>query len=559
MVPAPRTYTSPFPEPDARLLSIAEQLKPELIRTELPVRNVVEVVADDASLLGWKAVPAAVPLVEDLPLQNTGKTFVLDVGEHIAGYLTFDVAGMPFEKEPADAPARIKLTFGEVLNDIAEPFEPYNGFLAKSWLPEETVVLQRPHYKPTTMRIQNRYAFRYIKVEVIATSIRFGLHFTNVTATAVTSVSRQNPPELTFTSGVAASLGLTAEEKDLLLKIDAAAHTTLRNCMHTVYEDGPRRDQRLWIGDLRLQALANYETFRDRDLVKRCLYLFAAMPFNDEGLLCACAYEEPEPHTGGNSIVDYALLFTNTLLDYVKFSGDTAAGEDLFDIALEQFNLAARRIGSDFLYNVPVPKSLLGGEEWHFIDWQEKLHKSTGFQCIFIFCLNALVELSQVLGKPEPSIQLPQGSLPASKLASELRTAIRKAAFDGEKFVSGPDKQLSWASNAWAVLAGVHDSQEEAQKALRIAYESKDSVIANTPYLHHYLCEAFIKAGLSDLALKHILHYWGSMIRSGGTTFFECWIPSNPRFSPYGSFASQSFCHAWSCTPSLLLRQLGLA
>lgn len=125
MVSAPRTYTSPFPEPDARLLGIAEQLKPELIRTELPVRNVVEVVADDASLLGWKAVPAAVPLVEDLPLQNTGKTFVLDVGEHIAGYLSFDVAGMPFEKEPADAPARIKLTFGEVLNDIAEPFEPY--------------------------------------------------------------------------------------------------------------------------------------------------------------------------------------------------------------------------------------------------------------------------------------------------------------------------------------------------------------------------------------------------------------------------------------------------
>lgn len=124
---------------------------------------------------------------------------------------------------------------------------------------------------------------------------------------------------------------------------------------------------------------------------------------------------------------------------------------------------------------------------------QQELHKSTGFQCIFIFCLNALVELSQVLGKPEPSIQLPQGSLPASKLASELRTAIRKAAFDGEKFVSGPDKQLSWASNAWAVLAGVHDSQEEAQKALRIAYESKDSVIANTPYLHHYVrtCTAY--------------------------------------------------------------------
>ena len=28
-----------------------------------------------------------------------------------------------------------------------------------------------------------------------------------------------------------------------------------------------------WLGDLRLQALANYGTFRNFDLVKRCLYL----------------------------------------------------------------------------------------------------------------------------------------------------------------------------------------------------------------------------------------------------------------------------------------------
>lgn len=146
------------------------------------------------------------------------------------------------------------------------------------------------------------------------------------------------------------------------------------------------RDQRLWIGDLRLQALASYATFKDYALVKRCLYLyaapdfspllrsicprysFAAMPFNDDGLLCACAYEEPEPHTGGNSIVDYALLFTNTLVDYIEGCGDKAAGEELYEIARKQFDLALRRVGADFLYDVPVPKDLLGGGDWHFID-----------------------------------------------------------------------------------------------------------------------------------------------------------------------------------------------
>jgi hypothetical protein len=56
------------------------------------------------------------------------------------------------------------------------------------------------------------------------------------------------------------------------------------------------------IGDLRLQALCSYVTFKDYDLAKRCLYLFAGMPFNDEGLLCACVYEKPKPYFGGNCI-----------------------------------------------------------------------------------------------------------------------------------------------------------------------------------------------------------------------------------------------------------------
>ena len=47
--------------------------------------------------------------------------------------------------------------------------------------------------------------------------------------------------------------------------------------MQDVFEDGPKRDRRLWIGDLRLQARTNYATFKNYDLVKRCMYLFAGL------------------------------------------------------------------------------------------------------------------------------------------------------------------------------------------------------------------------------------------------------------------------------------------
>ena len=67
---------------------------------------------------------------------------------------------------------------------------------------------------------------------------------------------------------------------------------TLSECMQKEFEDGPKRDRRLWIGDLRLQALANAATFKDYSLVKRCLYLFAACA-DAEGRVPACLFTEP--------------------------------------------------------------------------------------------------------------------------------------------------------------------------------------------------------------------------------------------------------------------------
>ena len=73
--------------------------------------------------------------------------------------------------------------------------------------------------------------------------------------------------------------------------------------MQTVYEDGPKRDRRLWIGDLYLEALANAWSYKNHDLTKRCLYLLAALA-NDEGLLHATVLETPTP----SSAKRYALL-----------------------------------------------------------------------------------------------------------------------------------------------------------------------------------------------------------------------------------------------------------
>ena len=222
-----------------------------------------------------------------------GDSVIVDFEGHRTGYLSFRLAT---EGREPDAPVRLRFTFGEVPTDVAEPFYPYKGELSEAWLPDELINVD---YLPQAVRMPRRYAFRYVKIEVLDTSPEFKIRFEDLKAHAVTS-ARGVPAPLT-------------KETPLMQRIDAVSIATLRDCMQTTFEDGPRRDRRLWVGDLRLQALTNYHTFKSNDVVRRCLYLFAALPRAD-GLVAACVFEKPAARYGGLHIVDYAALFNVTLM-----------------------------------------------------------------------------------------------------------------------------------------------------------------------------------------------------------------------------------------------------
>ena len=49
--------------------------------------------------------------------------------------------------------------------------------------------------------------------------------------------------------------------------------------------------------------------------------------------------------------------------------------------------------------------------------------------------------------------------------------------------------------------------------------------------------------------------YWGEMVRDGADTFYELYDPEDRYASPYGSRIVNSFCHAWSSTPSYFIRK----
>lgn len=512
-------------ERQAQWLATAQTLIPALTTTVQAPLSLVRPVADDSLPLRFRMEREAAAEALEQRLLKKGDQFILDFGGHRTGHLAFDLLG---EGKGVDAPVRLRLIFGEVPTDVAEPLYPYTGHLATGWLPDEVVNID---YLPQSVQLPRRYAFRYVKVEVIDTSATFGVRFRNVCAAALTSATATPRP--------------LASGDELLDRIDAVGLATLRDCMQTVFEDGPRRDQRLWVGDLRLQALSGYASFGGHALVRRCLYLFAAFPRVEDGLVGACVYEKPEPRYGGIHILDYAALFNVALYDYVRASGDNSTGADLWPVALRQVEVLSRFLSAQGLF--VDPKNL-----WLFIDWNEQLDRTASIQGVLIYAFERTLQLARLLGR-ESDVPHLEG------LVARMRAVAHERLFDRHLgvFVSGAGRQVSWASQAWLTLAGVPTTAGQAATALRQAIATPGSIRPTTPYLYHHFVDALWMAELRTQAIGLIKAYWGGMVAAGADTFWEIYDPDHPLSSPYGDIHINSYCHAWSCTPSYFLRERG--
>lgn len=76
-----------------------------------------------------------------------------------------------------------------------------------------------------------------------------------------------------------------------------------------------------------------------------------------------------------------------------------------------------------------------------------------------------------------------------------------------------------------------------------------------TPYMYHHFIEALIQNDMKETALRYIRFYWGQMADLGADCFWELFNPRDRYASPYGSRIINSYCHAWSCTPSYFIRK----
>lgn len=499
----------------------------------------------DPTLQYWTRTPRAIVTIEPNPDAYFGCTvetitggiesihekawgkddeFILDFGIHMVGHLSFRLE----TKDAMDAPCRLRLTFGESPLDVSLGMTNVKTWISTSWLPDEVINVDD---LPEVVRLPRRHSCRFVRVEVVDTSAKFKVSFNDVKFECVSAIGPEHTIEdFRFSNSNPSS-------NSLLRDIDMVSIFTLRDCMQSVFEDGPRRDRRLWFGDLRLQALANYSTFRDFALVKRCIYLFAAVSHED-GRIPACLFLKPNLTPASDYIVDYDALVAAIVYDYVEASGDKAAGEGLWPVVL-----GCVRRGLEHLNPETHLFEQSRTEDWKFLDWRDGLDHSAGVHGVLVFSLKAANALATLLGKECPfELEVAQMTAAAANFISP----------DGA-FVSGPESQVSFASGAWLVLAEVFPI-ELARETLLNTIKHKGALQPLTPYLWHHVCDALALVGCHAQALAILEDHWGGMIRAGADTFWECYDHSDPRASPYGDVRNNSFCHAWSCTPTYLLR-----
>jgi len=451
---------------------------------------------------------------------DNGDIKVIDLGNHYVGYFSFRLLCADMF---IDAPVRLKIRFLETKEELEYDFSEYKGGLCKSWLQEEIINIDYPgEYK-----LPRRFAARYIEIKVVAASRKIKL--SDFKFTAVTSADKSK----------LAPVKIKDEE---LLKIDTVAVNTLKNCMQRFFEDGPKRDRRLWIGDLRLEAMANYPTFNNLSLVRRCLYLFAAADTNDKGFIPGYVYDYPEFVSGYWHLTDYALLFTVTACDYFAATDDKETFSDLLPVIKGQLEAMHNTLDADGIVTVPE-----GCEA--FIDWCKGLEKITSMHGVYLYALRSFCNALEKPGDSEKSIY-EERYRNALKSAEEILYNKEKNTFENIK----DNYQLSVHSAVWMILGGVVEGKK-GEELLLNALNSEASVKPFTPYMQHYVAEAMVKLNLLEEAKKYIKSYWGGMVKRGTDTFYEAYVPEDPDFSPYGDKMMNSMCHAWSCTPSYFIRK----
>lgn len=472
----------------------------------------VDIVCNENCFQGYK-----VQKIEDIkfPFILENESVIIDFGSHYTGYLHMELDAGSGNHIP-DSPTNIAFSFAEMPIEIMESIEDSPKSLSVGWAQNDFKSVVFMPYKGS---LERRYSFRYLKLERID-SVRFPIKVKALYIDSVSAVDIADAKKVDI-------------KDETLRRIDEMCVKTLAECEQDVFEDGPKRDRRLWIGDLRLQALVDYETFGNTDLIKRCIYLFAEH-LNNNGIIAPCMFPDTPPYVDQWIFLDYSLCIVPCLWDYLKNTNDKELIKELYDLAVKQISYA------DSLFNREKREI----EASFFID-HGNYDRSVAALGYFAYVLRMMICLSKEISKPWDYF---------AELLKEVDNSLLSYYNEEKELFVTVSGEISWHSQTWAALSGALDT-EKAKALLIKTAETDPKIKFSSPFMMHYYLEALYSCGMEDTALECIKIYWGAIAEAGFDCCPECFKIGDDRITPYNNPALNSACHAWSCTPSYWIRK----
>lgn len=306
--------------------------------------------------------------------------------------------------------------------------------------------------------------------------------------------------------------GAFSASDPLLGRIWKGAVQTLRLCCTDQAMDNPQRERRQYLGDCAAQIPALLAAFGDNALSAKYFRQF------DQTRHATGLYRYSTWHRDdGASLFDHSLLFPIRLLDYWRFTGNTALVRELLPGLARLTALIGPLIGPDGLAHDP-PYSL-------WFDWADVGRRDCSF--LLNACLLRALECCALLGEAAGT---PAAASPEFRTAAEIRLRLRRRFFVPEsglfadtRLPDGRREHFSEHANLLALAFGIADAEQAA--AIRRALETGTPALAVSSPCWQFAAEGFLAGEMTDLLIAWLHRRFDPLFRRGVTTVPETWTP----------------------------------
>jgi len=434
---------------------------------------------------------------------------VLDLGRVVQGRLEAEVQGAPG--------ALLDIGWDERLYRDARPL-PYPGGLHKEWNQVDSWVLDGTWRHIATL---DSRAGRYILIAAWGES--------PIQVSGLRVYEERFPLSLR---------GSFQSSDPLLDQVWQVGVDTLYANMSDAYAD-PWRERGQWWGDAYVDYHANLAAFGDTDLLKRGL-AFMAEAFQG-GRPKAMA-----PNGDGNHMLDYGMLWAQSLVDYWRLTGDTSLVAQAFP-ALRDFiaYLQAYKSPNSGLLDIPR-------DHWSvttLIDWagaESRYGQSTAVNALYIATLQDAATLAAALGQDQAAGEWSQEAKQVEQALNELLFS----SLEGRYLTSQVESDLlppTPHAQAWPLAYGlVPPGQLEAVSDALLELISSDPGTPNVEiYGFFWVLEGLGRAGRISDGIDLIKAYYGRMLELGATTWWESFNANQHYWA--------GLSHGWGSAPTWFL------